>query len=318
MGKRKTTKQFVAEATTKHGLKYNYDSIEYLTIDNPVKIICPIHGEFQQTPRIHLMGSGCKQCYREEQKIQMTLTTAEFIKRANTKHQFRYDYTDVDYVNAHTKINIICNHHGLFNQTPTMHLTGQGCPECGKMISGRRKSNEKFIEDLKNIYHNTFDYSLIQYVNGTTPVTIICKEHGKFSMRPDYLLDNKISCPECVFNSKKNTDNRKGGYCKSFFNTNPDKKNQDSIFYIVKLENEIEEFIKIGITTQKLKYRFPKMRIGGYKVSVITTTTMSLFEAYTYEQQIIKKYDNHQYYPINKFNGWSECFNLKIPLKSIS
>ena len=58
MGKRKTTKQFVAEATTKHGLKYNYDSIEYLTIDNPVKIICPIHVYFQKTQIINLLVSG--------------------------------------------------------------------------------------------------------------------------------------------------------------------------------------------------------------------------------------------------------------------
>ena len=41
-----------------------------------------------------------------------------------------YDYCDVKYVNAISKVEIICDKHGTFNQTPNNHLSGKGCPIC--------------------------------------------------------------------------------------------------------------------------------------------------------------------------------------------
>lgn len=42
----------------------------------------------------------------------------------------RYDYSKVEYVNAKTKVCIICPEHGEFWQTPNGHLNGKGCPKC--------------------------------------------------------------------------------------------------------------------------------------------------------------------------------------------
>lgn len=61
------------------------------------------------------------------------LTTSEFIKKAQSVHGNKYDYGLVHYVNAHTKVTIICPPHGQFVQEPTNHIhIGQGCPVCGK------------------------------------------------------------------------------------------------------------------------------------------------------------------------------------------
>ena len=60
------------------------------------------------------------------------LTTEEFIKRVREIHGDKYDYSKVKYVNNRTKICIICPIHGEFWQTPSQHLRGRGCIECGK------------------------------------------------------------------------------------------------------------------------------------------------------------------------------------------
>jgi len=47
-------------------------------------------------------------------------------------HADRYCYDFVKYINDKTKVKILCLTHGLFEQTPSNHLRGQGCPKCGE------------------------------------------------------------------------------------------------------------------------------------------------------------------------------------------
>ena len=59
------------------------------------------------------------------------LTTEEFIQRAKEVHGDKYDYSKSQYINAKTKITIICPKHGEFLQSADCHLNkGQGCPKC--------------------------------------------------------------------------------------------------------------------------------------------------------------------------------------------
>lgn len=63
MGKRLTTEEFIRRAREAHGDKYDYSKVEYITSDDKVCIICPIHGEFWQMPRDHAHSkSGCPRC----------------------------------------------------------------------------------------------------------------------------------------------------------------------------------------------------------------------------------------------------------------
>lgn len=57
-----TTEQFVEKAKRIHGNTYDYSKVEYMKLTIPVKIICPVHGEFLQKPQLHLQGSGCTRC----------------------------------------------------------------------------------------------------------------------------------------------------------------------------------------------------------------------------------------------------------------
>jgi len=54
--------EFVTRANSIHRNRYNYTLVEYIHILKKVKIICPIHGEFNQQASSHLDGSGCPNC----------------------------------------------------------------------------------------------------------------------------------------------------------------------------------------------------------------------------------------------------------------
>jgi len=62
------SKYFAIKATEKHKNKYDYSFVEYKNNITPVKILCPIHGIFEQRPDNHLQGEGCIECGREAMK----------------------------------------------------------------------------------------------------------------------------------------------------------------------------------------------------------------------------------------------------------
>lgn len=78
------TKDFIKDAEKVHGTKYDYSEAEYSAMKKKVKIICPKHGEFWQTPYSHLKGRGCPKCtesYFEEQvSSALTKNGIEFIQ----------------------------------------------------------------------------------------------------------------------------------------------------------------------------------------------------------------------------------------------
>ena len=59
--------EWLRRATQQHGGKYDYTLVEYVDARIKVKIICPVHGEFPQTPDTHLQA-GCRNCADEELK----------------------------------------------------------------------------------------------------------------------------------------------------------------------------------------------------------------------------------------------------------
>lgn len=56
---------FKNKAIEVHGSEYDYSKVEYINNKIEVCIICPVHGEFWQTPNIHLGGSKCQICANE-------------------------------------------------------------------------------------------------------------------------------------------------------------------------------------------------------------------------------------------------------------
>ena len=126
----KSTEEFIKDAKLIHFDKYDYSKVNYIKAHYHVKIICPIHEEFLQTPHEHLKGSGCKKCSDLNSAKKRAKSTEEFIKDAKLIHFDKYDYSLVNYANSKTKVGIICKKHGLFFQVASHHLSGNGCPIC--------------------------------------------------------------------------------------------------------------------------------------------------------------------------------------------
>lgn len=198
MPKKVSQQDFIDRATKVHNGKYDYSLVCYKNNSTKVKIICPIHGLFEQRPASQLQGNGCPSCGREVVEKSRKLTTAIFIDKANIIHENRYDYSLVNYVNSHTKIKIICPLHGVFEQTPTNHLfLTNGCPTCGGSTVSTTNS---FIEKASNIHNFNYDYSLVKYKNNNTRVDIICLIHGIFKQTPGAHLQGS-GCPKCGIES---------------------------------------------------------------------------------------------------------------------
>jgi very-short-patch-repair endonuclease len=163
--------EFIAKAKEIHDNKYDYSKVNYINNRHKVCIICPKHGEFWQTPNKHLLGQKCSICANEEQSILKRKSKEEFIRDACKVHGSKYNYTNVEYINARTKVNIICPIHGKFAQTPTMHLRGKGCPICNESKLENELSN--FLNNnginFKQLYHiewlgsQHLDFYLPQY-----------------------------------------------------------------------------------------------------------------------------------------------------------
>ena len=92
---RYSTDDFVARARLVHGDLYVYDQCRYTIMTENVTIICKQHGEFLQTPRNHLVGSGCQSCVkgRTSKKSMlwlewMAVQTNQHIKHAGNGDEF--------------------------------------------------------------------------------------------------------------------------------------------------------------------------------------------------------------------------------------
>lgn len=224
-----TTEQFIEQAITMYGNKYDYSNAKYVSGSKPTSIRCIKHNlGFEITPESHLKGKGCPLCeqeeiamyeegkkiairqrseYRERQKEKRkrskeiiqgrpskNYTWESFVNLAKLIHGDEYDYQFVEkeFVNVNTPVTIICKRHGAFPQKPRKHMMGQGCPRC----IGRMRTTESFIEEAMEVHKGHYTYDNVKFVDYATPVTITCKIHGDFPMRPLKHLRGE-GCPLC-------------------------------------------------------------------------------------------------------------------------
>ena len=181
-----------------HGNKYDYSQVNYTKMINHVTIICPEHGEFQQTPHSHLKGQGCPKCAIKARADKKRYTTESFIKKAKEIHN-DYIYDKTNYIDSLSKVTVTCPKHGDFNIRPDMLLQGQGCPLCkNEKLSIINSDNYfSFVNKAKKVHDNKYDYSKSVYVNSRTKITITCPKHGDFQQTPSSHLMGK-GCPMCA------------------------------------------------------------------------------------------------------------------------
>ena len=183
-----------------HGDKYDYSLFtEYKNQNIKIKIICPKHGIFEQTPKMHFNKQGCYECFKEKLSKSQLISKEDFLKKAIEKYDSKFDYSLIDYKDYNTKIKIICPKHGVFEQTPKNHLLAIcGCYKCSKISTSKKlsSSTEEFIKKAKLIHGDKYDYSLVDYKRSFEKIKIICPKHGIFEQEANSHLEGK-GCKKC-------------------------------------------------------------------------------------------------------------------------
>ena len=191
--------EYIKRANKVHNSKYSYNEQDINDGKRKIRITCPIHGEFCQDKFSHLNGQGCPKCNIDRKKNRnIDNLTKEFINKAISVHGNKYDYSKVIYLNAKTKICIICPKHGEFYQTPCDHLSGKGCKLCAneKISKKQTLSYDDFINKAISAHGDKYTYHN-DYKGTTTKIRITCPIHGDFYMRPSNHIYKKQGCPKC-------------------------------------------------------------------------------------------------------------------------
>jgi len=189
-GKRRkiTKEEFINESNLLYDSKYSYENIDFKGITHKVSITCPEHGVFEKQPYLHLKGEGCPFC------VGRKLNTQVFIHKANKKHNNKYNYDKVIYKNCINYITITCPEHGDFNQKPSQHLSGQGCPKCGNSYT---LNLQEFICLANKTHNNKYTYDKSHYNDAHTKTCITCPDHGDFYQDVTNHLRG-VGCSECA------------------------------------------------------------------------------------------------------------------------
>ena len=188
------TREFIEKAKKIHGGRYDYSKAEYVSATDRLCIICPEHGEFWQTPQVHLRGGNCPECASRTIRRKNTKSTEDFIADSRKIHGDRYDYSKAEYTGNSVRLCIICPEHGEFWQTPQVHLRGGNCPECTR--KAKSMTGEEFVNKARSVHGDKYDYSKVRYVNAHTDIVVTCPKHGDFTVKPSNHL-NGSGCPGC-------------------------------------------------------------------------------------------------------------------------
>lgn len=144
-----------------------------------------------------------------------------FIRRATELHGDKFTYIRDSFFKQKDKMQIICNIHGEFTQSPDKHIAenSKGCPKCWAAIRSEMlltiKKKPKPIIDATSFlcratekYGDVFVYDLSNYSGITgNKISVTCNIHGVSHQTPVSHLSSAYGCPMCgsIMKVKNNT-----------------------------------------------------------------------------------------------------------------
>jgi hypothetical protein len=183
----KTATTFIARSRKIHGRIYDYKKTVYRDSREHVLVGCKKsgHGLFSITPNNHLNGWGCPKCKAQKAGNAHRYTKTEFVRLARKVHGVKYTYPE-KYIDGRISMQIRCLKHGMFKQAPNSHLTGRGCPICGRERTSKAlfDTHEDFIRKARSAHGDKYSYPE-KYERVSRLLTIVCKKHGSFKQKPD-------------------------------------------------------------------------------------------------------------------------------------
>jgi len=222
-------------------------------------------------------------------------------------------YSNLEYKNSTSKINLICKTHGEFSLLATSHITKkQGCPKCSKEKPSKRLIGvENFKKKCKKKHNNFYDYSLVtEYTSQYNNVRIKCPIHGEFiQTAKDHMRG--AGCTECakLKISKSRGENPTGWDYTRWKDASVISKRFDSYkVYILECYDENEGFIKIGRTYQEVSKRFRTKGMMPYNYRILREIVDNAITVCNLEAELKSLCRNYKYIPTKDFNGKCECY----------
>ena len=297
------TESFINKAKSIHGDKYDYSSSVYVNAITKIKIICPIHGEFLQSPHDHNNNKGCFKCGIESTISSRFISIDDIAKKLLQIHpnikilnRIPEDPTRV-LVEDEFNIKYIVQLYKLLN---------------GKIPSVRSALNpsEAFKIKAMNIHNGLYSYEHLIYVNSKSNVIITCPKHGDFNQSPAKHLSGQ-GCWDCA-REKIYSSNRKsptGWTISDWIKAGESSKTFIGYrVYILDCFNDNERFIKIGRTFNPINIRYMCDSRMPYEYNIITEIEGGAHHMFKLESKLKRLCKAFRYSVRIPFGGQYECF----------
>lgn len=211
-------------------------------------------------------------------------------------HGGTFDYSLVEYVNQKTPVKILCEKHGIFEQTPDVHKKGHTCNRCS--IEGRTTKRETISTWLKdNNFDNSTKVSILTEEGINSKLEVVCKLGHKYSTTFNR-RKAKNSCKECHYIYLYLSNNK----------ITEEAKDVKMTFYILRLFNQNREVYKVGIT-KDIKERISDIKAkSSFNIEILKEEEINLLDAYNKEQYFLKEYKRFKANGLEAFGGHTECF----------
>jgi len=183
-----------------------------------------------------------------------------------------------------------------------------GCVPPEFVDSDFKNKSEVFAFKAKEVHGEKYDYSLVDFKRSDRKVTIVCPEHGAFEQTPsNHMLGTK--CPKCSW--EEMAEKQHWNYLKRC-KLDERLANSDAAFYLLKLNDDTECFLKVGISVS-FKKRLSSYKKEGLNFEVLQVVNTTAIKAATFEREALKyiRENSIRYIPNKMFTGWTECATLE-------
>lgn len=182
-----------------HGDRYDYSKFSVINGDTPVEMVCRTHGSFMQSPYSHAAGKGCPSCASEASRIRQLIPQEEAFEKLKSRWKGRYSYEGSTYCGRDENIEVVCHLHGKFTATYGNHVSGSGCPLCGRLEASEKRLLEErlVISRIKKVHGARYNYDNFVYSGMKSKSIINCKKHGDFLQTAEGHIVG-YGCPSCA------------------------------------------------------------------------------------------------------------------------
>lgn len=138
--------------------------------------------------------SGCPKC------AGLVSTVEDLIEKLRLKFGDSLAYSKVEAKSLFDTVTVICPKHGDFSSKVIQLLQRKhGCIECAKekVTKSHLWDTNRFIEEARRVHGEEYNYDSVIYQHSHTPVLVVCKKHGPWSVVPYNHLHSGSGCPSC-------------------------------------------------------------------------------------------------------------------------